>query len=83
MHGRRDGSRPGGLDASQRHAQVLCLQHDAYALGLQAIFEELGDLLCEPLLDLQATGEEPNDSGELGETQDARVRGGSRRARHR
>ena len=38
---------------------------------MQAILEQLGDLLAEPLLDLKVTGEEPNDSRELGEPQDA------------
>jgi hypothetical protein len=50
---------------------VLGLQHHADALGRQLVLEPVGDLGGEPLLELQAAGEQLDHPGQLGQAQDA------------
>src|ERR687897_637787 len=68
---RGDGARAGLLDPAQRHAQVLCLQDDADALGRQVLVEPAGDLRRQALLDLQGAREQLDHARELGQPDDA------------
>src|SRR6266511_1931003 len=52
-HGRGDGLRPGLADPPHRHAQVLGLDHDDGALRLEYVHQRIGELRCQPLLDLR------------------------------
>src|SRR3712207_776297 len=67
---RRDGPRSGLLDAAQRHAHVLGLEHHADALGLQVAVEPAGDLGGQALLDLEIAREELDDACELRQADD-------------
>ena len=67
---RRDGARARLLDAAQRHAHVLGLDHDADALRLELALEPARDLRGQPLLDLQRAGEELDHAGELRQADD-------------
>ena len=71
VQGRGDGAGAGCLDAAQGHAQVLGLEHHPDALGRELGLEPVGDLLGEPLLDLQAAGEQLDHPGQLGQAEDA------------
>jgi hypothetical protein len=53
------------LDATHRQTQVLRLDHDADALGVQSILQEVGDLLRHALPDLQTPGEHFDDTWDL------------------
>ena len=53
---------------------MLCLDHDAHALGLNGALHRLCDLLGEHFLDLQAAREEIDDAGDLGQPQHAAIR---------
>ena len=53
------------LDATHRQTQVLRLDHDADAVRIQSILQEVGDLLRHALLDLQTPGEHLDDSWDL------------------
>ena len=52
-HGRRRHDRARLADAAHHRAQVGRLDDDADALRIESLLEELGDLLGQPLLDLQ------------------------------
>src|SRR5918993_1580549 len=65
VEGGGDGAGPLGSYAAQGHAEVLGLHHDANALGVELVLQPVGDLLGEPLLDLQAAGEQLDHPGEL------------------
>src|SRR5437763_12581985 len=69
MHSGRDRSRALGPDAAQRHAEVLCLDDHADALGCELLIEPIGDLLGQPLLHLQATGEHLDNASEFGQSE--------------
>ena len=71
QQGRGDGGRTGGLDAAQGHAGVFGFDDHTDALGLQVFGEPIGDLFGEPFLDLGATGEMLDDTGEFGQSEDA------------
>src|SRR5687767_9575175 len=53
VHRGGDGERSRGLDAAERHAEVLGLEHHAHALGGEVLLEPVRDLLREALLHLQ------------------------------
>lgn len=61
------------FDAAHHHAQVLGLDHDRHAHGLERIFESGGDLGGQALLDLQSPGEQVHDSRDLADTDDFAV----------
>ena len=61
---------PVGPRAAQAHAAVLGLDHDADAARVEALVEVVGDLAGEPLLGLDAAGEELHGARELGEPED-------------
>ena len=52
-------------------AQVGRLDDDAHALGLQALHQEVGDLLGQALLDLEPAGVHLDDARDLGQADDA------------
>jgi len=62
---------------------VLSLQHYPHALWLEMTVQAIGDLLSQPFLDLQATGESLNYASELGRTSGAARRRGAARAERR
>ena len=60
-----DGPRTELLHPAQRHAEMLCLEHHADALGPQVVVEPAGDLRREPLLDLEVAREQLDDARQL------------------
>src|SRR3954453_3173904 len=68
---RRDCHRAALLDAAQRHAHVLGLDHDADALRRELLVEPAGDLRRQALLDLKPAGEVIDDARELRQPDDA------------
>ena len=63
-------SRAGLLDAAHRHAEVLGLDDDDDAGGLEVLDDGVGDLGGHTLLDLRPLGEHIHDASELGEPAD-------------
>ena len=74
QQGRRDGLRAVRSDAAQRHAGVLGFKHHAHARGAKTGGQALGDLLGQPLLDLRPGGEVLDQTGQLGQPDDALAR---------
>jgi hypothetical protein len=67
---RGHGLRAELLHAPQRHAQVLGLEQDTDAPGLQLALQPAGDLGGQALLDLQVAGEQLDDAAELAQADD-------------
>src|SRR3954447_9105934 len=67
---RRGHDRPWFPDAAHDRAEVGRFHDDAYALRLEAVLEELGDLLRQPLLDLEPAGIRLDDPRDLRQTDD-------------
>ena len=72
--GRGRHDRAGLADAAHDRAQVGRLEDDADTLWYQALLEELGDLLGQALLDLQATRVHLDDPWDLGQPDDPTAR---------
>src|SRR5256885_3055738 len=54
------------LYAAHHHAQVIRLDHDADARRLEDAAERIGNLIGEPLLDLEPPRKDLDDAGNLG-----------------
>src|SRR5215475_15121860 len=70
----RDGLGTDRLDATQRHAKMLGLDHHADAGRRQLCLQPVRHLLGEPLLYLRPMGEMLDDTSELRKTEDALAR---------
>src|SRR5690349_1083240 len=74
LHGRRDRYRTRCLNTSHSHAEVLCLEHNSHTDRSQLVFQVIGNLLSESLLNLETSSIATNDSGKLGKPHDPLVR---------
>src|SRR3954452_9440708 len=62
-----DGAGAGLLDPAHGHAEVLGLDHDDHAAGLEDLHEGVGDLGGQPLLHLGPLGVDVDQPGQLGQ----------------
>ena len=58
------------LDAAERHAEMLGLEHDADAARSELVLQPVRDLDGHALLDLQVAGEQLDDPAELAQADD-------------
>ncbi len=61
------------FDAAHHHAEVLGLEDDGDALGVDGVGDGVGDLAGEALLHLQAAGEDVDEAGNFAEADDLAV----------
>lgn len=73
-HTRRDRRAVGLADAAHGDTQMGRLHHDGHAEGLEHLGHREGDLLRQPLLDLEPAREHFGDPSNLGQADDPAVR---------
>ena len=61
----------GAVNAAHRHAEVFGLDHHDDAAGIERVDEAIGDLACEPFLQLEPARVEVHEPGELREAKNA------------